>query len=137
LDSLIKELQHEGDDKLTAIAEGTRVGHVHLKVTDLQTSITFYRHVLGLDLMRYLGSAAFLSAGGYHHHIGMNTWQSLGGPPAQRNWVGLEYFVLTIPEANLNELSSRLEESFGVHHDTSRQLFISDPDEINLVFKAS
>ena len=81
---------------------------MHLKVTDLQTSITFYRNILGFELMSYLGSAAFLSVGGYHHHIGMNTWESLGGSRAQKSWLGMDYFVLNIPQSNLNELSSRL-----------------------------
>ena len=134
LDSLIKELPGETDERLIGFAEGTRVGHVHLKVTDLQTSITFYRNLLGLELTRYLGSAAFLSVGGYHHHIGMNTWESLGGPRAQESWQGLEYFALNIPQANLNELSSRL----GGHLSTDGpgRLFVSDPDEIKLVFSA-
>ena len=134
LDSLIKELPKE--DKLTGIVDGTRVGHVHLKVTDLQTSITFYRNLLGMELMRYLASAAFLSAGGYHHHIGMNTWESLGGPRAQKGWLGLEYCVLKIPEANLNELSSRLDVNLNTQDDGLGRLFVSDPDEIQLVFTA-
>ena len=137
LESLVKELppnpRHQDS---AAIAEGTRVGHVHLKVTDLQRSIMFYRNVLGLELMRYLGSAAFLSVARYHHHIGMNTWESLGGPPTQKTWMGMNYFVLTIPEQNLNDLSSRLGGSLGVSDDDSKQLFVSDPDEINLVFRA-
>jgi len=136
LDSLITELPKETNDKLTGIAEGTRVGHVHLKVTDLQTSITFYRNLLGLELMRYLGSAAFLSVGGYHHHIGMNTWESLGGPRAQESWLGLEYFALNIPQANLNELSSRLGGHLSTQSDGPGRLFVSDPDEIKLVFSA-
>lgn len=136
LESLIKELPKEGRDESTGFAEGTRVGHVHLKVTDLQTSITFYRHVLGLELTSYLGSAAFLSVGGYHHHIGMNTWESLGGPRAQNSWLGLEYFVLNIPQANLNELSSRLGGNLGTQGDSPGRLSVSDPDEIKLVFSA-
>lgn len=136
LESVIKELPKEADDKLTGIVEGTRVGHVHLKVTDLQTSITFYRNILGLDLMSYLGSAAFLSVDGYHHHIGMNTWESLGGPRAQKSWLGLEYFVLNIPQANLNELSSRLGGNLSTQSDQPGKLFVSDPDAIPLVFSA-
>ena len=136
LDSLIKELPKETSGTLTGLAEGTRVGHVHLKVTDLQTSITFYRNILGLELTRYLGSAAFLSVGGYHHHIGMNTWESLGGPRAQESWLGLEYFALNIPQANLSELSSRLGGHLSTQSDGPGRLFVSDPDEIRLVFSA-
>jgi catechol 2,3-dioxygenase len=138
LESLIKELPPNArQQNSAAIAEGTRVGHVHLKVTDLQRSIMFYRNVLGLELMRYLGSAAFLSVAHYHHHIGMNTWESLGGPPNQKTWIGINYFALTIPERNLNDLSSRLGGGLGVRDNGSRQLFVSDPDEISLAFRAS
>ena len=136
LESLIKEIPKEGNDELTGIVEGTRVGHVHLRVTDLQTSVTFYRNLLGLELTRYLESAAFLSVGGYHHHIGMNTWESLGGPRAQKTSLGLEYFVLNIPRANLNELSSRLGGNLSTQNDGPGRLFVSDPDDINLVFSA-
>ena len=136
LESLIKELPKGGSDKLTGIVEGTRVGHMHLKVTDLQTSITFYRNILGLELTSYLGSAAFFSVGGYHHHIGMNTWESLGGPRAQKSWRGMEYFVLSIPQANLNELSSRLGGNLSSQSDGPGKLFVSDPDDINLIFTA-
>jgi len=76
IDSLLKEVAGVPQDSLKALPEETRVGHIHLKVTDLQRSLSFYRTVLGLDLMRYYGSAAFLSVGRYHHHIGMNTWEA-------------------------------------------------------------
>ncbi len=137
LDSLLKEVSGQERDALRAFSEGTRIGHVHLKVTDLQRSIPFYRNVLGLDLMRYYESAAFLSVGRYHHHIGMNTWESLGGKPVKKDWTGLEYFTITTPQKNLSELSSRLADSALVHSQDSGQLFISDPDEIELVFKSS
>jgi catechol 2,3-dioxygenase len=83
-----------------------------------------------------LGGAAFLSVGGYHHHIGMNTWESLGGPRAQKPWLGLEYFVLNIPQANLNELSSRLGGNLSTQNDGPGKLFVPDPDDINLIFSA-
>jgi catechol 2,3-dioxygenase len=137
LDSLIKELASEKAGSINAITEGTRVGHIHLKVSDLQTSISFYRDALGFKLMRYWGSAAFLSAGGYHHHVGMNTWESLGGPSARRTWTGLEYFALRISKANLDELSTRLSLNLILQGNDSPSLFVSDPDDINLVFKTS
>src|SRR5437588_272969 len=69
----------------TSIPAETRIGHVHLKVADLERAIGFYRDYLGFDLLFNMGSAAFLSAGGYHHHIGLNTWESKdGAPPAPR-----------------------------------------------------
>jgi catechol 2,3-dioxygenase len=137
LDSLIKELPSGEQGQAQAIAIGTKVGHVHLKVSDLQASIGFYSGALGLELMRYLGSAAFLSAGHYHHHVGMNTWESLAGPAARKTWIGLEYFAFTIPETDLNELSLRLGIRPIVQHGNSARLFVSDPNDINLIFNAS
>jgi len=136
LDSLIKELHPDERGELKAIAEGTRVGHVHLKVSDLQTSMTFYRDALGFELMRYWGTAAFLSAGRYHHHLGMNTWESLGGSTVRRTWTGLEYFAFAIPETDLHELSDRLNVRPILQNDNSARLFLSDPDDINLIFNS-
>ena len=87
--------------------------------------------------MRYYGSAAFLSVGWYHHHIGMNTWESLGGKPLEKNWAGLEHVTITVPPENLKELSSMLADSPIAHNEADGRLFISDPDEIELVLKAS
>jgi catechol 2,3-dioxygenase len=137
LDSVIKELPTDGRGELNPIAEGTRVGHVHLKVSDLQTSIIFYRDALGFELMRYWGSAAFLSAGHYHHHVGINTRESLGGPAARKAWTGLEYCAFAISETDLNELSARLSILPTLQNGKSARLFLSDPDDINLIFNAS
>jgi catechol 2,3-dioxygenase len=137
IDFLLKEVTNVRRDSLKAIADGTKVGHIHLKVTDLQRSISFYRSVIGLDLMRYYESAAFLSVGRYHHHIGMNTWESLGGKPVERNWAGLEHFTIAVPRENLNELSTMLADSPIAHKEGNGQLFISDPDEIALIVKPS
>ncbi len=81
-----------------AIPSGTFIGHVHLKVADLERSIRFYRDLIGFDLITRLGDqAAFLSAGGYHHHIGLNTWESLGGNPPARGTTGLYHFAVNYP----------------------------------------
>ena len=135
LDSLIQDSGSRGQQK--AIADKALIGHVHLKVSDLQSSLVFYRDGLGFELMRYLGSAAFLSAGGYHHHIGMNTWESLNGPPSRKTFVGLEYFEVVISESDLSELSSRLNGSPIAQMLDPKQLFVSDPDEISLLFKTA
>ena len=83
------------------IDPGVRIGHVHLKVANLERAIGFYRDVLGFELMQRMGDqAAFLSAGGYHHHIALNTWESLGGPPPPFGTTGLypvSYTHLTLP----------------------------------------
>src|SRR5262249_45045728 len=74
------------------------IGHVHLKVADIDRSLAFYRDVLGFDLMQRMGdSAAFLSAGGYHHHIGLNTWESRGGSPPPRGTTGLYHVAIRYP----------------------------------------
>jgi catechol 2,3-dioxygenase len=136
LDSLTNELP-TGDAELNAIADGTRVGHIHLKVSDLQTSMTFYQDALGFELMRYWGSAAFLSAGRYHHHVGMNTWESFGGPATRTNWTGLEYFACEVSESDLNELSARMSVRPVIQIGNSARLFVSDPDDISLVFNTT
>src|SRR5690242_4262372 len=76
----------------TAIPAETRIGHVHLKVADLERAVGFYRDLLGFDLLFDFGTAAFLSAGGYHHHIGLNTWESQGGAPPAPGTTGLYHF---------------------------------------------
>jgi len=136
VDSLLGEVSGTSQENLKAIPEGTRIGHVHLKVTDLGRSIAFYHELLGLDLMRYYGSAAFLSMGGYHHHIGMNTWESLGGPVRRRGWSGLESLTIEMPEARAGELSSRLMDGPFVYSLESNRLLLQDPDGIELVIRA-
>lgn len=113
----------------------TRIGHVHLKVSDLERAICFYRDVLGFQLMQRYGSqAAFLSAGGYHHHIGLNTWESAGGPPPPPGTTGLYHFAILYP--NRRELARALKRliDHGValdgasDHGVSEALYLHDPD---------
>src|SRR5580698_5181014 len=94
----------------TSINPGVRIGHVHLKVSDLERSLRFYCGVLGLELTQRMGdSAAFISAGGYHHHIGLNTWESLGGQPPPPNATGLYHLALVYPtRAALGDALRRL-----------------------------
>src|ERR1035437_8188039 len=81
-----------------AIPAGTRIGHVHLKVADLERALEFYCGVLGFELMQRFGTqAAFVSAGGYHHHIGLNTWESLGGKPPAPGTTGLYHVAILYP----------------------------------------
>src|SRR6187431_1350904 len=80
------------------IVSGTRIGHVHLKVADLDRALGFYCGVLGFELMqRYGNEAAFVAAGGYHHHIGLNTWESKGGSPPPRGTTGLFHIAILYP----------------------------------------
>src|SRR5918995_3826404 len=91
----------------------TRIGHVHLKVADLERAIAFYHGVLGFDVtQRYGSQAAFLAAGGYHHHIGLNTWESAGGSPPAHGTTGLYHFAIRYPDrASLGDALRRLREA--------------------------
>jgi catechol 2,3-dioxygenase len=111
------------------------IGHVHLKVSDLERSIAFYRDVIGLDVMqRYGTQAAFLSAGGYHHHIGLNTWESAGGPRPPRNAVGLYHTAFLYPDrpslarAFRQALHAGGEIEGAADHGVSEAIYFSDPD---------
>jgi catechol 2,3-dioxygenase len=137
IDSLLKERLGGLTAGPPSMPAGTRIGHVHLKVTNLEQSIAFYQGMLGLDLKSFWGSAAFLSVGGYHHHVGMNTWESLHGEPRKQDQAGLECFTITIPDENLKELSHRLGDTTYLHGQTPGQLFISDSDGIQITVRTS
>ena len=111
-----------------------RIGHVHLKVANLQRSLDFYHGVLGLDVTLRIGdSAAFLSAGGYHHHIGLNTWESFGGQPPPPGTTGLYHLALVYPtRAALADALSRLLKANipldgASDHGVSHALYLRDP----------
>lgn len=113
----------------------TRIGHVHLKVSDLQKSLAFYCDLLGFELMTSYGDqAAFISAGGYHHHIGLNTWQSKGAPPAPQYAPGLFHTAILYPErkdlaAILQRLINNGYPLTGASdHGVSEALYLDDPD---------
>ena len=117
------------------INAGARIGHVHLKVADLDRALGFYTGVLGFELMqRYGQQAAFLSAGGYHHHIGLNTWESRGGQPPAPGTTGLYHVAILYPtRADLAEALRRLIAA-GIaldgasDHGVSEALYLRDPD---------
>ncbi len=117
------------------IAAGARIGHVHLKVADLERALGFYVGVLGFTLQqRYGTEAAFISAGEYHHHIGLNTWESRGGTPPAPGTTGLFHTAVLYPErADLADALHRLIEA-GIpldgasDHGVSEALYLSDPD---------
>src|SRR6267142_4910281 len=113
-----QELQAD-DRKATAapIDPGTRIGHVHLKVADLERALRFYCGVLGFELTQRRPGAAFISAGGYHHHIGLNTWESQGGSPPPPGTTGLYHLAILYPtRAKLADALRRLQ-SAGVQLD--------------------
>ena len=118
------------------IAEGVRIGHVHLKVSDLDRALGFYCGVLGFELMqRYGARAAFIAAGGYHHHIGLNTWESQGGSPPPTGSTGLFHTAILYPtRAALADALQRIIEA-GIaldgasDHGVSEALYLRDPDQ--------
>src|SRR6516164_4822573 len=118
------------------IDTGVRIGHVHLKVADLERALGFYTGVLGFELMqRYGNQAAFVSAGGYHHHIGLNTWESRGGSPPAPGTTGLYHVAILYPtRAALAEALQRLIEADipldgASDHGVSEALYLRDPDD--------
>jgi catechol 2,3-dioxygenase len=118
------------------IDPGVRIGHVHLKVADLERALGFYCGVLGFELTQRMGSgAAFISAGGYHHHIGLNTWESLGGSPPPPGSTGLYHLAILYPDRrSLADALRRLIEA-GISldgvadHGVSEALYLRDPDD--------
>jgi len=113
----------------------TRIGHVHLKVADLDRSLKFYHDLLGFEVMdRFGDSAVFISAGGYHHHIGLNTWQSKDAPPAPKRAAGLYHIAILYPtRKDLGVVLKRLVEANyhltgAADHGVSEALYLDDPD---------
>ena len=118
----------------TPIPAQTRIGHVHLKVADLQRAIGFYRDYMGFDLLFDMGTAAFLSAGGYHHHIGLNTWESKNGQPPAPGTTGLYHFAINYPTRRdlAVALKRLLDHGWSIDgasdHGTHEAIYLHDPD---------
>jgi catechol 2,3-dioxygenase len=113
----------------------TRIGHVHLKVADLERALGFYRDILGFEVtQRYGSQAVFVSAGGYHHHIGLNTWESLGGTPPPPGHTGLYHTAILFPNRlELARVLSRLVKANypltgASDHGVSEAIYLDDPD---------
>ena len=117
------------------VAPGTRIGHVHLKVADLDRAIAFYSGVLGFEIMQKYGTqAAFLSAGGYHHHIGLNTWESRDGTPPPAGHTGLYHTAILYPtrrdlaDALRRLIAAGIALDGASDHGVSEALYLRDPD---------
>lgn len=118
------------------IDPGVRIGHVHLKVADIERALGFYSGVLGFKLvMRYGTGAAFIAAGSYHHHIALNTWESLGGKPPAPGTTGLYHLAILYPTRELLADALRRVDSAGIpldgasDHGVSEALYLRDPDD--------
>ena len=112
------------------------IGHVHLKVSDIDRALAFYRDILGFDVMQRMGdSAAFVSAGGYHHHLGLNTWESKGGRPPPAGTTGLYHVAIRYPtraalaDALRRVLAARIPIIGASDHGVSEAIYLHDPDE--------
>ena len=120
---------------LRPIVGGTRIGHVHLKVADLERALSFYCGVLGFEVTQRREGAAFISAGGYHHHIALNTWESLGGAPPPPRSTGLYHLAILYPtRADLADALMRLIRADialegAADHGVSEALYLRDPDD--------
>lgn len=119
-----------------AIDPNVEIGHVHLKVADLDRAVDFYCGVLGFDLVQRMGTqAAFVSAGGYHHHIGLNTWESEGGQPPPRNATGLYHVAIRYPTRRALARAVKSVMDHGIapdgaaDHGVSEAIYLHDPDQ--------
>jgi catechol 2,3-dioxygenase len=120
----------------TSVHPDVRIGHVHLKVADLERALRFYRDVLGFEVTQRMGDqVAFLSAGGYHHHIGLNTWESAGGSPPQAGSTGLYHAAIVYPTraalaaALRRVLAAGVELEGASDHGVSEAIYLRDPDD--------
>src|SRR5437762_3351255 len=132
-----KRLQKKPLTKMnTPIDPGARIGHVHLKVADIERALKFYCGVLGFELrQRYGSQAAFISAGGYHHHIGLNTWESEAGSPPPSNCTGLYHTAILYPtraalaDALRRLVAAKIPLDGASDHGVSEALYLRDPDQ--------
>lgn len=124
---LLAEAEQAGQP-WTGLAAGTRVGHIHLQVGDIAQAAAFYHQVLGFDIVAAMPSALFVSAGGYHHHLGMNTWHSRGAGPAPEDTVRLRFFTIDLPtEEARRAVVARVEAAGLGHTETDGAVAVQDP----------
>ena len=128
--------QNKNEAALYMVDASVRIGHVHLKVAELKRAVEFYSGVLGFEVMQKLGEqAVFLSAGGYHHHIALNTWESLGGSPPPEGSTGLYHTAIVYPTraalaaALRRVLAARIPLEGAADHGVSESIYLRDPDD--------
>jgi catechol 2,3-dioxygenase len=135
-DSLLTTVQ--GEESRALVDEGLRMGHLHLHVGDIDEALGFYRDVLGFEEQANLGTAAFVSAGGYHHHLGINVWKGRGVGPAPEHAVGLRHWTAELPTAaDVAEVRARLEAAGVPVTDRPGGFLTRDPWETALVFESA
>ncbi len=113
------------------LASGTRIGHVHLNVADLESAEEFYHGILGFDItLRRTPGALFISAGGYHHHLGLNIWDGAGAPPPPADAVGLRHYSIVLPDlAEFQTVAGRLQEAGIASEETDEGILLRDPSQ--------
>jgi catechol 2,3-dioxygenase len=131
VEGLLGELDDPAGEPFEGLPDGTTVGHVHLRVADVPATVEFYRDVLGMGLMAQLGPmAAFLSAGGYHHHIGGNTWESRGAQPAPPGSATLRHATIVVPDSDeLERVAGRVASSGQEPETRSDGVLVRDPSQ--------
>jgi catechol 2,3-dioxygenase len=139
VDGLLAELEDPSREVFGALARGTVMGHVHVRVADVPAAVAFYRDVLGFGLMAQLGAqAAFLGAGGYHHHIGANSWESAGAAPAPAGTARLEQMTIVLPgDRAVGELAERVQRAGLASEAVDGGLRVRDPSGNPVVLTAA
>jgi len=135
---LMGEVEDPATEPFDGLPAGTDMGHVHLQVADVAATIEFYRDVLGFDVMAELfGSAAFLAAGGYHHHVGANTWHSLGAPPPPVGTAALRHATIVLPDAGERDRVAARVEATGQEPESREDgVLVRDPSGVGLLLAA-
>jgi catechol 2,3-dioxygenase len=135
---LMGEVEDPATEPFDGLPAGTDMGHVHLQVADVAATIEFYRDVLGFDVMAELfGSAAFLAAGGYHHHVGANTWHSLGAPPPPAGTAALRHATIVLPDAGERDRVAARVEATGQEPESREDgVLVRDPSGVGLLLAA-
>jgi catechol 2,3-dioxygenase len=135
--ALFKHLKE--DDRLDEpVPAETKMGHIHLHVRDIPEALDFYHGVIGFDIMGHAAEfqMAFVSAGGYHHHLGLNTWQGAGAPPPPADAVGLRYFTVNLPDQQaLDEVVKRIDNAGISYNQTDDGLLLYDPSQNGVALK--
>jgi catechol 2,3-dioxygenase len=125
-----------GEGPVAEVSPDTVVGHVHLHVGDIERGIAFYRDVIGFEVMTLLDSAAFVAAGGYHHHLGFNVWRGRGVPPTPPGTVGLRHWTIVLPAAGAAAVRERVLAAGAPFEDRPEGLLVRDPWDIALLVRS-
>jgi catechol 2,3-dioxygenase len=136
---VLAELENDATPVPAPFHPDTVIGHIHLRVADIPASQTFYCDLLGFDLVQRFGpSAGFVSAGGYHHHIGFNTWESAGAPPPPPGALGLRYFTICLPDTHeLTRVTHRVQQAGLPIEEMQGNVLLRDPAHNAVLLKSN